>query len=175
MIFDTRYWKSELKRLARTLRQHGKQRRWVAASDASVEKCVMLGFYAIRKMLESFHPALKAPASLRVTAFPRNSTKLSLISWPEVGEAFDLTRPRRETLKVKEACNQVIHSHFFSLWLGPDRILRGVFLCSDRIKNQKVYRVDLDTIIDLFEEIAASRITTASLAHFYPDNNRVSM
>jgi hypothetical protein len=175
MIFNTRYWKDELKRLAKALRRHAKQRRWVAASDASVEKCVMVGFYAIRKMLESFHPALKAPASVRVTAFPRNSTKLSPISWPEVGEAFDLTKPCRETLKLKVACNQVIRSHFFSLWLGPDRTLRGVFLCSDRLKAQKVYRLDLDTIVALFDGIVDSRLTAASLAHFYPDNNRVTM
>src|SRR6266508_2088861 len=141
MIFKSHYWRAEVGRLAAVLRRHTRQRRWPEASDASVEKRVMLGFYAIRKMsYEAFEP-VKAPAAVKVVAFPRNSHKRSPISYPEVIEAFDLTAPRPKSMLVKEVCNQIIHSHFFALWFGPDRMLHGVFFCSDWEKDKEVYRL----------------------------------
>jgi hypothetical protein len=175
MIFETYYWRLELGRLARVLRRHMKQRRWRIASDASVEKCIMLGFYSVRKLLEAFQPPPNMVLQLTVTTFPRNRKKLSPICWPEVAEAFDLDAPGTETIDLLYLCNQVIHSYFFSIWLAPDHALRGVFFSSDRYKDKKIYRMDISTTVALFEQIADSRHKFASLAHFYPDHNRVVM
>lgn len=175
MIFDTYYWRLELARLARALRRHMAQRRWRAASDASVEKCVMLGFYSVRKLLEAFQPPPNMALQITVTTFPRNRNMLSSICWPDVAEAFDLDMPGTETLGLRDVCNQVIHSYFFSVWLGTDRVLRGVFFSSDRNKERRVYRIDISTIVTLFEKIASSRRKVASLAHLGPDHNRVVM
>jgi len=175
MIYETYYWRLELGRLSRRLRDHMAQRHWPSASDASVEKCVMLGFYSIRKLIQAFHPPPNMPTQIKVTTFPRNQQKLSPICWPEVTEAFDLDKPTNETLDLEKLCNQVIHSYFFSVWLGKDRVLRGVFLSSDYKKNEKVFRVEISTIVNIFEQVASSRHKYASLVHFYPDNNRVVM
>ena len=174
MIFNTHYWKRELERLALILRGHLAQRRWVAASEASVEKSVMLGFYAIRKMLESFDRALKAPGHLRVTTFPRRKVKLSPIVFPDVAEAFDLMRPTSVSLPTREVCHEIIHSHFFSIWVDPHRSLRGVFFASDRHRNERVCRLEMEGIVSLFESIARTR-TPVRLDRFVPDNNRVIM
>jgi hypothetical protein len=175
MIYDTYYWRLELGRLSRRLRGHMAQRRWPSASDASVEKCIMLGFYSIRKLIQAFQPPPNMPTQIKVTTFPRNHKKLSPICWPEVAEAFDLDKPTNETLGLEKLCNQVIHSYFFSVWLGKDRVLRGVFLSSDYKKDEKVFRVEISTIVNIFEQVASSRHKYASLAHFYPDDNRVVM
>ena len=175
MIFATYYWRLELARLARLLRRHMRQRRWRAASDASVEKCVMLGCYAVRKMLHAFQPPPNMPTDVPLTTFPHNGKKLSRIVWPSVEDAFDLAKPGGERISLRELSNQVIHSHFFSLWLGPDRALRGIFFCSDRNKDRKVYRLHMVALVTLFEQIASSRRRAASLAHLYPDHNRVTM
>ena len=134
----------------------------------------MLGFYAIRKMsYEAFQP-VKAPPVIRLVAFPRNRKRLSPISYPEVAEAFDLTAPAKPAaMTVLDVCNQVIHSYFFALWFDTNRRLRGVFFCSDRRKDVEVYLLELPTIIKLFDDVAASRSPFASLAHFYPERNRV--
>jgi hypothetical protein len=175
MIFETYYWRLELGRLARRLRRHMKQRRWFISSDASVEKCVMLGFYSIRKLLEAFQPPPNMNFQSKVTTFPRNKEKLSPICYPEVTEAFELDRPKTETIGLKDLCNQIIHSYFFSVWLGSNHGLRGVFFSSDYYEDIKVYRMDISAIVALFERIASSRHKFASLAHFYPDNNHVIM
>lgn len=177
MIFDASYWQGEMGRLAKLLRRHSRQRRWTAASDASVEKCVMLGFYAIRKMLHSAHPPahLKPPPKVHVTVFPRNTIKLSPLWKAEVSEAFDLTNPTIQRFDLEFVCDQIIHSFFFSLWLDTNRALRGVFVSSDKKKEQKVYRIDLSTILKLFEDIATCSPLTADFPWFYPDHNRVTM
>lgn len=175
MIFETYYWRLELERLARRLRRHITQSRWLTTSDASVEKCIMLGFYSIRQLLEAFQPPPNMTFQSKVTAFPRNQNKLSPICYPGVGEAFNLDKPKTETIGLRELCNQVIHSYFFSVWLGSDHRLRGVFFSSDFNKDIKVYRMDISAVAELFEKIASSRHKFVSLAHLYPDNNRVIM
>ena len=175
MIFETYYWRLELNRLARRLRSHMTQKRWVDASDASVEKCIMLGFYSVRKLLEAFQPPPNMSLKFTVTTFPRNKKKLSPICFPDVTEAFDLDTHGSEVLELRELCNQVIHSYYFSVWLDDSSTLKGVFFCSDRLKNNKVYRMDISAIVSLFEQIASSRHNIASLVHFYPDHNRVIM
>jgi hypothetical protein len=126
-------------------------------------------------MIDAFQPTPNVPTQVALTTFRRNKQRLSPVSWPEVWEYFDLTKPSDENLGVRELCNQIIHSHFFSLWLGPDRALRGIFFCSDRYKDRKVYRIDISVIVELFERIASSDRRTASLVHFYPDHNRCTM
>lgn len=165
-------------RLARLLRRHMAQRRWLPSSDASVEKAVMLGFYAIRKMLESFDPVpVESEGPLSLTTFRRNRSRVSPLAFPDVSEAFDLTGPKMVELELREVCNQIIHSHFFSLWLARDQALHGVFFCSDRNwkEGKEVYRLDIEAIVTLFERIAKSRRKYVSLRHFYPENNRIVM
>jgi hypothetical protein len=174
MIFNTYYWQRELERLALVLRRHMTQRRWVAASDASVEKSIMIGLYAVRKMLDSFTPAFKIPQHLKLITFPRLPTRLSPIVFPSVEEAFDLTKAKAVSISTRQVCDEVIHSHFFSLWVDPSKRLRGVFFASDRHKDERICRLDVETISVLFETIARSR-TPASLSHFVPDDNRVVM
>jgi hypothetical protein len=78
-------------------------------------------------------------------------------------------------MRLRDVCNQVIHSHFFTLWFDPDQRLQGVFFCSDRQKDVEVYRLEIAAIVKLFDDVAASRSPYASLAHFYPEHNRVVM
>ncbi len=176
MIFNTYYWKRELERLALILRGHMARRRWVAASDGSIEKAIMLGFYSIRKMQESFDPALKLklPGHLKLTTFPRTKKRLSPIVFPDVADAFDLTRSTPASIPTKAVCDEVVHSHFFSIWVDSHRALRGVFFASGKYKEERVCRLGIETVVVLFESIARSR-TPVSLTRFVPDNNRVVM
>lgn len=179
MIFNMRHWQRELKKMAARLRRHGKQRRWLPSSDPSVEKAVMLGFYSIRKTLHSFNPPpdLETPPALHLTAFPRNRSQRvppADLFWPDVGEAFDLDKPSSCTLPLEYACNQFIHSVYFSLWLAPDRKLCGIFVCSDKEKEKRIFRFDLDQIINLFDTIAGSSRKIVPMK-FAPETNRVTM
>ena len=53
MIWESQFWKEDLARLALQLKKRTGQRRWSERSLAKLEKEVFIGFYAIRKLLES--------------------------------------------------------------------------------------------------------------------------
>lgn len=176
MIFDNRYWQDELRRLASSLRRNAALLRRHPASDAAVEKCVMLGFYAIRKMLHSFNPppTLENQLRLQLTVFPCQGPSYSPVFWPDVRESFDLDRPRNETHELEFVCNQIIHSHFFALWFNQERKLMGLFFSSDHFKDKKLFRLDLASIATLFEDIAESRRRIVKI-QFAPRDNRITM
>ncbi|MCS6725760.1 hypothetical protein, partial [Proteus mirabilis] len=53
MIYDSVYWKDELIKLADKLEMRVIQRRWWDKSYYTLEKEIFLGFYSIRKLIES--------------------------------------------------------------------------------------------------------------------------
>jgi hypothetical protein len=63
MIHESHYWKDDLLKSAASLDRRLTQQRWYDGTFADVEKKVMLGFYAIRKLTERnvsmtlLHPA----------------------------------------------------------------------------------------------------------------------
>ncbi len=175
MIYETKYWQHELKRLAQKLHKHRFQKRWLTLSDSSVEKCIMLGFYSIRKLLKAFDPPPDMNIHFKLITFPRNKNKLSTSCFPKVSETFDLKKPNDESIKLYDLCNIVIHSYYFNIWLSTNNKLKGIFVTSDHYMDKKVYRMEISNIIELFEQIATSHRKYASGIHFSPDNNHIIM
>ena len=52
MIAESYYWKRDLLKVVARLRRRFTQTRWTRASYSAVEIDVMVGFYAIRKLIE---------------------------------------------------------------------------------------------------------------------------
>jgi len=177
MIFDTVYWKKELERLCRVLRQHCGQRRWRDASYGSLEKAIMLGFYAIRKMSGAFQPKLQIPDPISVTLFPPRQKITTSLYWPDVKENYDLDKPQRITLPVcgtrssKALCHQIIHSYVFTPCFSDDGVLQGIFFVSDNYKKDGVYYLKIEQVIKLFDDVARS--TAALKLRIQPARNRI--
>jgi hypothetical protein len=53
MIYESRFWKDNLIKQANVLRAKTTQKRWTEASSARLEQTIMLGYYSIRKLVES--------------------------------------------------------------------------------------------------------------------------
>lgn len=92
---------------------------------------------------------------------------------PGVAVAYDLAKPRRVALPVREVCNQVVHRNVFTLWFGKDGLFRGIFFSSDFEKNRGVYRLEIGAVINLFERIANS--TAPAMLRGQPERNRLEM
>src|SRR5260370_14588070 len=116
MILQSFYWKRDLKRLSLVLRRRESQIHWPKASYASLEKEAMLGFYAIRKLMDAFQPQLPVGAStlLPLTTYPSRGKPFLKMAWPEVAHHFDLGKPRAVQKDLRFICNQIIHSYVFT-------------------------------------------------------------
>jgi len=175
MIFDAQYWKRDLKRLANQLRNWQTQRRWPRASFGSLEKSIMVGFYAIRRLLEAFQPMLPIERAdlYQLTVFPSSNKRFSQLIWPNVHEHFDLAKPKTDRQPLSFICNQVIHSYVFAPWSDANGRLAGIFFSSDRKKHCELFRMEIEAIIKLFEQVAMGK--GKWLLRFGPEKNRVRM
>lgn len=158
MIFETRYWKRDLRRIAQELAARSQQRVWREASYARLEREIMVGFYAVRKLGESRRLNEQFLATqVPLVSFPSLGGHIGYFVWPEVEKHFDLGTPTAVTRQIEFVCNQVVHSWVFSPWFDKTGRLAGVFFSSDKKKKNEVYRLDLQRAIDIFNAAAGSR------------------
>jgi len=152
MISESRFWKADLLRWAEHLERRTKAQRWSEASTARVERAVMFGFFALRRLIESKGRLCDSTVQrrMRLKLFPSKSRHVTLLNWHKLDRHFALASPRTRTLGVEDLCNQFIHSYVFSLVLGPRLGLHSFLVASDRGRKRALYEVAVRTIVTLF-------------------------
>jgi len=154
MIYESKYWKDDLLRKAASLEKKKRQKRWLESSYAMFEKDIMIGFYTIRKLMESYKVDT-AYSSKQVHLHSHELKDGPSTLWKrwEFFEVYDMEVSKKETMKLIDVCNQIIHSfHFFVAW-SEDSDLEGIYFNSDRLRQQRLLFLEVDKIIDLFNEI----------------------
>ncbi len=154
MIWESSYWKDELLRQARTLRIRVQQKRWPEASFAKLEQTLMVGFYAVRKLIES----KKLTDSLRskliqVTELAPTGKPVQLYNWHHIDRLYILDKPKKKKIDLPTLCNQFVHSYIFLPIFDEARKLNGVYVTSDRKRSACLYYVDVQKIIEIFEQV----------------------
>lgn len=87
------YWKEELDRIADRLDRRQNQRRWTQRSEASLEKDVFLGLFAVRKLVHSRKvPARFGPGSVGLTRYPARKDASALETSTYFLRRFDVRR-----------------------------------------------------------------------------------
>lgn len=155
MIQESCYWKAPLIRSANWLERLHIKEETAKRSLVRVERVLFVGFYGIRKLLETF----KLSPSTRALKFsllwsPCIKT-VDYMNAHRIEELFDLEITNTEERSLEFLCNQFIHSYIFSPVQGEDGSLAGVFISSDRIKKDKVFFVDIDHILAAFRTVGS--------------------
>ena len=152
MIYESSDWKQPLIRAARWL----EKARVLEGSEshilARIEREVFIGFYAVRKLLET----LNVSDSTRTLAWkltcyrPKAGTTVDHLNRGDIFKNYELGAKLSETRDIGFVCNQVIHSFVFELALGESDGLDGVFLTSDQNRAKRLYYIPMSLIIDVF-------------------------
>src|SRR5258706_5011230 len=154
MIHESHYWKEDLIKSAASLERRLKQQRWYDGTFADVEKKVMLGFYAIRKLTEAHKIDDKTSGqSLSVTAFPSTGKLVTRNNWRRWWELYDLEDPRKTKMQLLPLCHQFVHSYVFSCAFDEARALDSVFVSSDRERNRMLFGVPISEVIRVFKSV----------------------
>ena len=156
MILESVRWKRDLARYARDLRHIQGMKRIRASSRARLEKCCMIGFYIVRKLTEAFQPIKIGSSSVPIFTYSPTGSAFDEWYWPEIGEYFDLQNPMRANIQLSRLCHEFIHSRIFTPCIDA-KGLRGVFVVSEHKKRERLLRVDVDEVIEIFERLARSR------------------
>jgi hypothetical protein len=165
LIYESWPWRDELLRVAARLEGRKAQVRWPEQSFYLVERDLMQGAFAVRRLIESF----KVPDSVRdshhrVQTFNRIGPVPDVWNRYELPELYDMEHPSVAEIPLLVLCNQVIHSWLFVLsFTEIDRRFDGVFIASDKQRRRSLYFVEIDVIVGMFRTVAEQPVVSMKL------------
>jgi hypothetical protein len=164
MISESVYWKEELARWASHLAKRRRAKSWTERSHARVEKAAMLGFFAIRRLIESGGRLSDATINMpvRLHAYPRQSDYMASINSQKVDVHFDLEKPKCTTVPLSVLANQFIHSHVFMLVQRRSGGLESILVTSDRGRHKECLEVSVSEIVRAFRQASRDYPTSVS-------------
>lgn len=153
MIHESSFWKNDLIKLADRLELRLAQTRWGEKNFYTLEKEIFLGFYSIRKLIESkkVSNSLKEK-SYELNEFAYQGCPKSITTYFKEGE-YDLSKAKRTRITINQLCNQFIHSHHFLPFLPNGKNLIGFFFCSDHKRASGIYLITLFDVVDIYRTI----------------------
>ena len=148
MIWESSYWKEPLLDAATWLRRVRFRESTSEKTFVRIEKEIFLGFYSVRKLLETVKVSDSTKnAKYQVTWYP-NIKRVDWLNNHRLAELYDFGKPGQESRDIGFISNLFIHSFVFAP-AGEER-LEGAFVASDRTINQKCYFVPLSVIQSIF-------------------------
>ena len=152
MIWESKYWKEPLLKSARYLQRLRLSDRTSERTFVRIEKEVFLGFYSIRKLLDTFKISDSTKAMKFEVAWHPNRLPVDYMNWHKIEENYDLSIQKSETRDLRFICNQFIHSYIF-IPSECDNRLDGFFVASDRERLTKCYFVKLEQVLQAFRVV----------------------
>jgi hypothetical protein len=170
MIYESSYWKDELLRQSKRLRAQCQQKRWREASSAKLELTLMSGFYIVRKLVEAKKLSQKLISkNFQVTEFPPSGKAVNLHNRHDIDRLFKLDEPNKTSIDFLSLCNQFVHSYVFVLCFSDIKKLTGIFVASDWMRTSRLYYVEIEHAIKLFDEVGGDYPTET---HFIWDKKK---
>ncbi len=154
MIWESEDWKRPLLRLASKLARWSTPREWTERELASLEKDIFIAFYSIRKLMEAKKLSNATEVMpLNVAMYPSKHKDVTLQNWHNIDSLYDLTARQTSQRDLRYICNQIIHSYVFVPETSEDGAFIGILFCSDKERNNKIYGVKSEDIINILRVV----------------------
>ncbi len=167
MIGDSVPWKEELLRVAGSIERRANQQRWTDRTGFLVERDVMAGSFAVRKLLDT--PGKISDETRRET--------VSVLSHRLVGQPpdlynrfefwtmFDVEHGTKEELSLREFCNRIIHSFVFSFSAPEENVplLDGIYVASDRSSRKSLTYIRVDELLRVFRKVGDDDVVSLAM------------
>lgn len=156
MIYESQYWKQPLVRSARWL-----EKVIIEEGDsgernlARAERELFMGFYSVRKLLETFNLSQTTRQLTYDLTFYSALTdaRVDYFNRSDIHKHYELERGTSDKRDVGFICNQVIHSFVFVLAITESGAIDGAFLASDTMRHRRLYFIPLRHIVHLFRTV----------------------
>jgi hypothetical protein len=114
----------------------------------------MIGCFIVRRMVE-LHKVSQRIANMAIDVFCAPVTRdVTLRNRFSIEENYDWDAEQALKKPVLYVCNQFIHTYVSFVSRGPDRNWSDFLVVSDYDRNNVIWRVEVKTIIALFESTA---------------------
>ncbi len=154
MIWESCYWKDPLIEMASRFVTLKNVDEITEDQIVQIEKDVFIGFYTIRKLIESITKLTDKARNLtvEVTWFP-NVKKVNRMNWHHIEKHYDLEDYHREKRDIRFICNQLIHSYVFTIMENEKGGLYAILFNSENVKDKRLYMLEIDEVIKIFQLI----------------------
>lgn len=159
MIFKPELWKKSLLNTADNLERRYNQKRWSARSIFLLERDLFLGFFSVRKLIESNVVSDKIKGkSVLLAVYPVKGKGVILLNQHRFAEFYDLYAGQKESLSYHEICNQFIHSAIYSPFIPCGSSLVGIFVSSDYKKKKKLFYIPLVNVVEIMRCVGSNQL-----------------
>jgi hypothetical protein len=177
MIWESSDWKEDLLKTALKLSKRTHQKRWTERSFFLFEKEIFFAFYSIRKLMEAKKLSnCVVEAEIQLQAFKSMGLPVTRLNQHKIDQLYDLENPSSESIKLKDVCNQFIHSYIFVPCFGEFDELNGIIFCSDYSRKHKVFKIAIADLIEVLKMVgsdypsSAHYIFNEKLGDYHVDN-----
>lgn len=153
MIHESHYWKTPLLRTATWLEKLRIDEESAERALVKVEKELFFGFYAVRKLLDTFKLSDKTRGMNFELKWSPCIKQVDYCNAHRIDELFDLAKTNKETRDIRFLCNQFVHSYIFVPVEGEHGELLGFYICSDRARHEKLYFIEIQQVVSVFRII----------------------
>ena len=160
------FWFEELKERVIFLEGLYRKSDWSEELEFEFEKNIFIGFYSVRKLIESglLADTLKGWNIKLEKYLPKDTVNNDYLAINDWHTAYNLLSGDEIQLTPEKICNQFIHSKIFSAFVPEGLGCVGVFVASDRDFKGGVFYIRLVEILEIFISIANNKITKLSVS-----------
>ena len=177
MIYESCIWKNILKENIEKLREEEKIINLSNRDtfEAKLEIFLFTNLFIVRKLNES-HKLSKEIIEKNISckSYPKKQyhddiKKQSLLNYYgfniDIENQYNLEDEKNDNVCLIDLCNIVIHSFCFFLCYQEesDLLLKYIFLNSDRSLDKKIYKIEINKIVQLIEIVSRDDVVEISL------------
>ena len=126
-MIESRYWREELSRIAKTIMPLRKPSRWSERAHCVVERDLLIGFFIIRRLIQLNKVSSRTrDFRLRVYACPATGIEVTQLNKGWILEIYDLVNEKQQTKKPLYISNQFLHAYMSFVWRSAMKHATGV-------------------------------------------------
>ena len=159
MISDSVPWREHLWKAATALEKRASSVRWTDRTSFLVERDLMNGMFAIRRLIESAKTSSNLPKE-RVSCgmHPLTGRVPKIYDRWSFWEHYDMESKQQTQLTVTELVTIFIHSFVLDFYPTSEDGQAMIWVVSDRDRHKRLYSVTLERAIDLFRRVGSEDV-----------------
>lgn len=160
MINESYYWKQSLLENAIKFKEYEAVKEIDEERYVKIEKDVFIGFYSIRKLLESETKITDSLKSQKydLDYFLHMGDDVTWLNKHKINELYSFDKAQSEKRHLWFIASRIIHSFIFNLCISQNGGFNGILFTSDIDKNKKLYMLSLDQLIKIFEAVGNDKV-----------------
>ncbi|GAB2968249.1 hypothetical protein [Frigoribacterium salinisoli] len=159
MIADSVPWRQQLWASSTYLEKRAASRRWTERTSYLVERDLMNGMFAIRRLMESAKTSSNIPRERVSCGVHGLAGRVPQIydRWA-FWEHYDVESKQQTQLTVRELVSLFIHSFVLDFYPTSDDGPAMIWVVSDRDRHKRLYSMSFEQVVNLFRRIGSEEI-----------------